>query len=809
MKRIYMQVPPMFFLVAMFGLFGLFSLTAIAQDPDQNRDIPSPLSAGSRDLLPAVEINPTEKVAERTYIVYYANETDSNSVNRLADWIIEGGVTEQATAAEGLRSDAEKFPAVVADEINQLVSGVSKDKSLGLFVFTNALARQGTFQAMGVNESDPSIRNWTPVKSKLKVFGSHPLAHPASLGMALQSVAAHVGKTEMTKSNFVLITKSHGTSKLAIAQGYSPMHEANSAAELQAIIADLKTAAEQTESSREVVKSEQQMSFDRRLNREETLYYMGDDTLAAGETASTLSASGGSDNATLGITHEGNLAAGEIASRLGAARDSANATLAAGDTTSTAGDTENSTLAAGVYYSDTLGISHGHAAKFLCSGTTKQQLMQAIMQSGKLGMHFDTVFLESCQSELSQQTLQQFRQQEDANIHRLYVSNAIGLRYRTIDYPVLFSLQDGKRFTRVLSEQMDEVARIHVREGLPLPKGKQNDMKIIAHRGASGYLPEHTLPAYSLAYGMGADYIEQDVVLTQDSQAIVLHDIHLDTVTDVAEKFPQRKREDGRWYAIDLTLAEIKTLSVHERANHETGEPVFAARFPKSKSSFQIPTLREAIELVQGLNRSTGRDVGIYPEIKKPKFHRNQNKDISQAVIDILNEYGYRDKTHNIYLQCFDPIELRRLREEMKCGLKLVQLIGSNDWNEASVDYNTLVTAEGIEKIAQYADGIGPWMPYIVKGRTEEGRLDLTELVALAHGKELIVHPFTFRADSLPDYATDFPELIRIFRNAGVDGLFTDHSDQARQAMHASPTKAPNALLFSSRCDPKSDPGCD
>ena len=433
--------------------------------------------------------------------------------------------------------------------------------------------------------------------------------------------------------------------------------------------------------------------------------------------------------------------------------------------------------------------------------------MQAIVQAGKLGMHFDTIFLESCQSELTEQTLQQFPRQEHANVHRLYVSNATGLRYRTIDYPILFSLQKGKRFTRHLNEQLDEVARVHAREGLPHPDGKEADMKIIAPRGASGYLPEHTLEAYALAYGMGADYIEQDVVLTKDGQAIILHDIHLDTVTDVAVKFPQRKREDGRWYAIDLTLAEIKSLSVHERSNHETGKPVFADRFPKSKSSFVVPTLREAIELVQGLNRSTGRDVGIYPEIKKPKWHRNQDKDISKAVIEILTEYGYRDKTHNVFLQCFDPIELRRVREELNCGLKLVQLIGSNDWNEASVDYNTLVTAEGLKTIAEYADGIGPWMPYIIQGRTDEERLDATDLVSSAHKHDLIVHPFTFRADSLPNYAANFPELVRIFLNAGVDGIFTDQCDKAREAMHAPPTTGPNALLHASRC-PKYDPEC-
>ncbi len=153
------------------------------------------------------------------------------------------------------------------------------------------------------------------------------------------------------------------------------------------------------------------------------------------------------------------------------------------------------------------------------------------------------------------------------------------------------------------------------------------EFAVIAHRGASGYLPEHTLPAKALAYGLGADFLEQDVVLTKDRHPIVLHDIHLDTVTDVADRFPERARADGRYYALDFTLAEIKTLAVHERWDHKNRQPVFAGRFP-SENRLSVPTLAEEIELVQGLNTSTGRDVGIYPEIKKPAWHREQGYDI-------------------------------------------------------------------------------------------------------------------------------------------------------------------------------------
>ena len=126
---------------------------------------------------------------------------------------------------------------------------------------------------------------------------------------------------------------------------------------------------------------------------------------------------------------------------------------------------------------------------------------------------------------------------------------------------------------------------------------------IIAHRGASAYLPEHTLEAYSYAHALDVDFIGPDVVLTKDNEAICIHDIHLETTTNVEQVFPQRKRSDGRWYAIDFTLKEIKTLLVHERENEE-GKRVFPQRFSQRKSSFKVPTFREFIELIKGLNAS-------------------------------------------------------------------------------------------------------------------------------------------------------------------------------------------------------------
>lgn len=212
---------------------------------------------------------------------------------------------------------------------------------------------------------------------------------------------------------------------------------------------------------------------------------------------------------------------------------------------------------------------------------------------------------------------------------------------------------------------------------------------VIAHRGASGYLPEHTLPAKALAYAMKPDYIEQDVVMTKDDQLVVLHDHYLDRVTDVADRFPTRARADGRYYAIDFTLAEIKSLKVTEGFNlDDQGNRVagFPTRFPMWQSDFRVATFAEEIELIQGLNKTLGYDVGIYPEIKAPWFHRHEGKDISKAVLATLHQYGYLSKGDKVYLQCFDANELQRINDElmpaMEMDLKLVQLMAYTDWNE-------------------------------------------------------------------------------------------------------------------------------
>jgi glycerophosphoryl diester phosphodiesterase len=308
----------------------------------------------------------------------------------------------------------------------------------------------------------------------------------------------------------------------------------------------------------------------------------------------------------------------------------------------------------------------------------------------------------------------------------------------------------------------------------------QAEPLVIAHRGASGYLPEHTLEAQAMAVGQGAAFIEQDVVLSRDGVPLVLHDLTLDTVTDVALRFPDRARADGRFYAIDFDMAEIRTLRVRERVDATTGDPVFPKRFPDVPVPFRVATLADSMSLVQGLEASTGRPIGIYPEIKRPAWHRAEGQDISRIVVDLLAAHGYGAAgDRRLFLQCFDWAETRRIRHELGYAGPLVQLIGRNTWPDAAgTDYPALLTTAGLDELARTVDAIGPMIELVIDafGRT-------TSLAERARAHGLAVHAWTLRADQLPGWAGDMTVLTTRLVEAGVGGLFTDHPDQTRQAL--------------------------
>ncbi len=289
---------------------------------------------------------------------------------------------------------------------------------------------------------------------------------------------------------------------------------------------------------------------------------------------------------------------------------------------------------------------------------------------------------------------------------------------------------------------------------------------VIAHRGASGYLPEHTMEAKVMAFAMNADYLEQDLVLSKDDVPVVIHDIHLEEVTDVAQKYPERAREDGRYYVIDFNWDELSRLSVTERINRKTGKAVYPDRFPPGFSTFKLHTFKDEIELVQGLNRSTGKSTGIYPEIKDPGFHRENGKDISRIVLEILEEYGYRDKKDACILQCFDETELRRIREKLGSNLFLTQLIENPS------------QLEKIEKYASYADAIGPSLSLFVSGMDASGNLSYNTLVEQCHSLGLKVHAYTFREEEIGIFS-GFEQLLQVyFTELDIDGGFTDFPDK-------------------------------
>ncbi len=295
---------------------------------------------------------------------------------------------------------------------------------------------------------------------------------------------------------------------------------------------------------------------------------------------------------------------------------------------------------------------------------------------------------------------------------------------------------------------------------------------VIAHRGASGYLPEHTLVGKALAYGQGADFLEQDVLATRDSELVVLHDTHLDDVSDVRERFPGSQRHDGRHYVIDFDLAELRQLTLFERRAPGTRTAKYPRRFPPEIGIARIATLEEELRLIQGLNKATGRTVGIYPEIKEPAWHREHGVDLTRLLVAKLGELGYSQASDAAFVQCFDPTELQRVKDELRCRLKLIQLVGTEP------THAELLTSPGLERVAEYAYGLGSSYTQLLE--EQGGRLEVTALTRAARGAGLRLHAYTFRREGLPGYAKTLEQLLdAFFADVRVDGVFCDFPDVA------------------------------
>jgi glycerophosphoryl diester phosphodiesterase len=309
---------------------------------------------------------------------------------------------------------------------------------------------------------------------------------------------------------------------------------------------------------------------------------------------------------------------------------------------------------------------------------------------------------------------------------------------------------------------------------------------VIAHRGASGYRPEHTLAAYELAIEMGADFIEPDLVSTRDGFLIARHENEISETTDVAGRpeFAARKatkRIDGHevtgWFTEDFTFAEIKTLRAKER---------LPFRDSSFNGRFEVPSFTEVLALARRKSAETGRMIGVYPETKHPTYFRALGLPLEPPLLLALHEAGYRGRTAPIYLQSFEVENLRELRKAT--DLPIIQLLDSQGqpWDFAVAGdprtYQDLAAPAGLAGIADYADGIGPYKRMIVPAGPDGRLLSPTSLVADAHRAGLLVHPWTFRSDAIflaSDYAGDPDREYDQFFDLGVDGLFSDFPDAA------------------------------
>jgi len=279
--------------------------------------------------------------------------------------------------------------------------------------------------------------------------------------------------------------------------------------------------------------------------------------------------------------------------------------------------------------------------------------------------------------------------------------------------------------------------------------------RVIAHRGASGQMPEHTLEGYTLAIEQGADVIEPDLVMTADGVLVVRHDHYLSTTTDVAEhpEIADRRRDQGGhsdWWVEDFTLAEIRTLrAVQPRANRDQSH----------NGQYLIPTFEEVLDL------AAEHGVATEPEVKFPGYFTSIGLDPMPELVRLLRERGLDTTDAPTAIQCFEPDFLARLNVEV--DTRLLMLVFRMD--EIDPEAGPRVPTVALEDMVAFADGVGPDKSLVV----DEAGVD-TGFIAQAHALGLAVHPWTFRDDQpVADGADIEAELERIYR-LGADGVFTD-----------------------------------
>lgn len=344
------------------------------------------------------------------------------------------------------------------------------------------------------------------------------------------------------------------------------------------------------------------------------------------------------------------------------------------------------------------------------------------------------------------------------------------------------------------------------------PEYKEPKIIIVGHRGASALRPEHTLASYQKAIDDGADFIEPDLVSTKDGVLVARHENEIGGTSNVSTlaQFADRqktKNVDGTshtgWFTEDFTLAELNQIKARERIPKERPANT------QYNDQFAIPTLEQIIELADAHYKKTGKIIGLYIETKHPTYFQKQNLAMEDTLLKTLAKYEYTRDIAPIYLQSFEVSNLKYLKDQLSLHkslkhAKIIQLYDGKDMQPAdfveqknTIKYADMATAQGLKTVTEYADGVGPWKPYIFN----ETFTAPSDFVKNAHAVGLKVHPYTFRpensflaknlkcsqkeTDAAQRCETGAKKEFEMYFNAGVDGVFTDDPGLGRQTLDA------------------------
>jgi glycerophosphoryl diester phosphodiesterase len=327
------------------------------------------------------------------------------------------------------------------------------------------------------------------------------------------------------------------------------------------------------------------------------------------------------------------------------------------------------------------------------------------------------------------------------------------------------------------------------------------DLAVIGHRGASGYVPEHSLAAYMLAVGLGADYIEPDLVISKDGIFYALHDLLLDLTTNVAD-FPEfadrltTRDVDGvsytGFFVSDFDSSELKLLRLKQRLSI-TRTTVF-------DNTLTMPTLTEIFQMTNNLTSSSGRKVGLYIELKHPNYYRSINFSMEDMILKSLTDANYVIKNVKadlfrrvapIVIQCFEPETLIYLRSQ--CDLPLVQLVGVTETQHIADVWN----GANLDRITKYANGIGPPTSFFTDSQVSYSKA--TYMIDQARTRKMVVHPYVLKSDSEMK-GNSSSETLFFVCCLEIDGIFTDYADRTRVAV--AQTSA-NPLICANICPEK------